>query len=520
MKTLFKKILAITLCFLMCVTVFVPSLAVEDEEYPIVLLGGFGDALVNAEGEQIYPTGIDLGDYLDKVLPSCTEQLLRAYMTDEWTDYADEFTKAVLGIFEGFQVSGEGVVTDGSHAKFSWTTDTLLKKTSGYEMEDYFFEYDWRVSCYDIADKLAEYIDDVLEVTGEKKVNLVGRCLGVNIALCYFEVYGTDKINTFVSHVGGPEGNGFVSAMFKGDFCFDEEGADNFATSYLNNYGLLDDPAMDSLLGAFVSLINDVKLLGLGTGAIEEIYSHIKVDAMPDLIRHSFGSFAAIWDCVLPEAYEQAKDFVFNTPELKEEYAGMLAKTDRYNYTIKNNVRELLKKYSEEINIEVIAKYNSDNYPFFEDCNVQSDGLVEVELSSYGATTVNMGETLSDSYIKERTQEGFGKYISKDKIIDASTCLFPEHTWFFRDIEHRNWAKSIDDVITQIIRSNGEMTVEDYPQFSLYDYDSGELVPVMGVISATDDRWNAGFESVVIKFIMRLVAALPSIFNMILALFK
>lgn len=502
----FKKVLSLLLVSLMLTGLMIPSFAAEEkEEYPIIMVGGMRDDLVDAEGTKIYPSGMDMTSYLGDVLPGCMQDLIKAYFTDDWTDYGESFSAALKPVFEKIQVDGDGVIKDGSHAKWTWTKDTLCTKTSGYEMLDYAFEYDWRVSSYDVAEKLNEYIDAVLEVTGKDKVNLVGRCLGANVIMCYLDKYGTDKVNTLVMHVSGAEGNSFIGSLFSGDLSLDADSVDTFATSFSNNYDLIGDPALQELLMAFVSLMNQVKVLGIGTEAVEEIYSHLKEDYMPEMLRTSFGSFGTIWDCVAPEYYEAAKDFVFNTPELKEEYAPMLEKADKYNYEIKVNVRERLKEYAEKINIEVVAKYNCDIYPIFEGSKVQGDGLIELEKISFGATTVNMGETLSQEYIDERTQAGFGKYISKDNIIDASTCLFPEHTWFIRDVEHMNWLTCVDDFITEIIRADGEMTVSNSTQFLKYNSSNDSLEAVTEPITKAEDRWSADVDTVMVRFILNII---------------
>ncbi len=512
-----KKVISVLLCLILSFSTVSTALAAEkeSEEYPIITVTGMLHDIVDKEGKLIFPTTMDIGEHLKSILLPLTTKFIKAYATDNWNDYAEEFANAIEVVFSEIQLEGDNVIKDGSGSPFKWTKETLLNKTSDYGTLDYFFEYDWRVSSYDIADLLNDYINDILAVTGKKKVNLVGRCLGANVIMAYFETYGTEKINTYVSHVGGPQGNAVISSLFTGNLDLNPDNLDTFVTSYANNFSVFPDPALQALVAAFVSLINEVKLLGLGTDAIISIYNELKVTVMPRMLRNTFGSFATVWDCVNYGDYEEAKDFVFNTPELKKEYAGLLEKTDRYNENVKKNINSLLLKYSNDINIEVIAKYNSDIYPIFEGSERQGDGLIELENISYGATAVNLGETLSDSYIKEREALGYGKYISKDNIIDASTCLFPDHTWFIRDMEHRNWQQSVEDMILEIIKSDGKMTVftnEKYPQFIDYNHKTGELSPVTDLVPKEDDRWNRGFMQTIIMFFITLVEFIKSIF--------
>lgn len=520
MRKLAKKTLCLILTVLMAFSVmaFSASALYYDNEYPIVMVGGMRDDLVDAQGNTIYPSDVSLVEQFKSTFAKCTMEMIKAYGSGDWSKYADEFHDMIVPVFAAIQIDGDGVVKDGSHAKWTWTRETLLRKTSNYTMSDYAFEYDWRVSSYDVADILARYIDDVLYVTGKDKVNLVGRCLGSNIVMCYFEKYGTDKVNTFVSYVGGAEGNAMIGSLLTGNLALDSDHVSAFATSFSNNFGITGDPTLDGMLTAFVSLINQAELLGIGTGFVEEVYENIKYDFMPRTLRDTFASFGTLWDCCAPEYYEQAKDFVFNTPELKAEYAPMLAKADRYNTNIKTHVRELLKEYAKEINIEVVAKYNCDIYPIYEGCEVQGDGLIELERISYGAMTVNMGETLDEKYISQRKELGLDQYISADKIVDASTCLFRDHTWFIRDLEHMNWAESVDNYIVDIIRSDGKMTVfsdKNHPQYMQFDHNTGALSPVTDVISDSEDRWNGDLQSSILTLIFRILKLLPRFFNLI-----
>ena len=82
-----------------------------------------------------------------------------------------------------------------------------------------------------------------------------------------------------------------------------------------------------------------------------------------------------------------------------------------------------------------------------------------------------MGKTLSEEYLSDKDP----KYISPDKQVDASTCLFPEKTWFINCLKHSSYHDSLDELSDIILYSSEEVTVdtlEKYPRFLKFDYKS------------------------------------------------
>ncbi|MCQ2463789.1 MAG: hypothetical protein MJ177_10405 [Clostridia bacterium] len=74
-------------------------------------------------------------------------------------------------------------------------------------------------------------------------------------------------------------------------------------------------------------------------------------------------------------------------------------------------------------------------------------------------------------------------YISSDRIIDASTCMFPERTWFIKNRPHSNVSSPIDKMIVRICK-NTSFTVnsdEKYPRFM-------EWNDTEKILSALDDE--------------------------------
>ena len=74
-------------------------------------------------------------------------------------------------------------------------------------------------------------------------------------------------------------------------------------------------------------------------------------------------------------------------------------------------------------------------------------------------------------------------YLSKDNMVDASTCQYPDYTWFIKGCPHATYPKQIDDLFQSIFRSPTQYTVTsdpEYPQFLVFDKDAKTVSPVTG----------------------------------------
>ena len=93
--------------------------------------------------------------------------------------------------------------------------------------------------------------------------------------------------------------------------------------------------------------------------------------------------------------------------------------------------------------------------------------------------------TLGDSYTQAETNCGHD-HVSPENFIDASTCAFPEYTWFIKGNGHNDFEEDYCEFIEWAIRYDGQPTVwsdEKYPQFMEKD----GLIPVSPE-TVTDDR--------------------------------
>ena len=131
----------------------------------------------------------------------------------------------------------------------------------------------------------------------------------------------------------------------------------------------------------------------------------------------------------------------------------------------------LLKEIDSRMNIGVFARYNYQITPVIENWNVQSDMVIDTKFTSFGATCAPLGETLGEDYVQKKTTCGHN-HLSVDGVVDASTCLFPEYTWFIKDIQHSFGMREMEELRDLIFNSEKQVTVHDYekfPQFIKYN---------------------------------------------------
>ena len=130
---------------------------------------------------------------------------------------------------------------------------------------------------------------------------------------------------------------------------------------------------------------------------------------------------------------------------------------------------------------------------------------------SLGATCTTIDETFSAEYIAEAQAKGTDKYISKDLTVDASTCLFPDKTWFAKNLNHDDWPEEFHNLAIDFFNSDGTLTVWDEATFEQYvEYDAeGEFGEVT---DTSNSGWTKNKFAILAKFIRM-------IFDMIIAIF-
>lgn len=502
MKKILFKLFSILMCLVLVFTsVFcVQSFAQDDfcgTDFPVIYISGQGKNIVrvneSGETERLYPINIPVNDYLE-VAKNNIDVLAKALVTQEWTEFGNLIRDTMLPLFGKLALGKDGKPTDGSyceteHCNMHIDTTTVNGK---YGAEQFMFQYDWRLDPYDIADELHDYIELVLKETHSDHVGIASRCLGCCIATAYMEKYDGEHVTDFVLYASALNGVKRCSKLFAGDL-FLESGA---VERYVYDSSITPNEVYDELIKAFVSVFKSVYGIDLACWAFNNVWQDIYIDILPQILIETFGTFPGYWSMVSDEDYIRAKKNVFHNQDMTE-WAKLIKKIDNYHYNVQVKAPEFFKKFTEKgITVSNITKYGFQTVPLFDPPDLLADGVCSVYDASMGATASGINSVLSDEYISSSSS----RYISPDRQIDASTCLFPERTWFIKNILHNDFPAEINPLICAII-NNHDMTVdtnENFPQYMVYS--DNKLIPMTKENSQTDKYKHSLFDALLTIF--------------------
>ncbi len=524
-----KKIIAVILTALMvCTSVpfFASAVQNEHEKCPVIFIAGSSVDLVDGDQNPI-STGFDVltdddeGDGITKekiiettmniLLPFVTEGLPK----DEWDNYGKALYEEFAPIFEESQLDGDGNPKFGtgvSKAEIKRWDDNALKNhgADGYfGMRDYDFRYDWRLSPYDHIDRLHEYIKTIIKTTGCDQVALVGRCLGGNIITAYLEEYGDERlVKKVVYDEVMSNGSVTINDSFSGKIEFSDKHIQAYVaeSEYFGEYNVGIDLAdindlFIEIVDRTVDLLTQIGVVDSVTGGLEVLYERLYTAFMPAMLRATgLGTWPSYWSSICDADFDTALNLIFGEEgsESREENAGLISKI---NY-IRNHIvkpRELAgdanlyKKFVNEYGVEiaVIAGYGLVNPPIVESYDANGDCTVDTKNSSFGATVAGVFDTLSDEYIESRIAEGYGDYISPDKKVDASTCLFPDTTWFIKNKHHDTFDQVVRlaEYFTQYKDVNANSNSKNIARFQIVDVNDPDKAVNMTEDNCADGPW-------------------------------
>lgn len=533
MKKAISFILVLTMIFLAampCAFAAESTVAPEDKN-PIIYVRGNGNPIYDTYGYQSFPMSLDTDELIMSLVEPLSDEFLRAVTLGKWDEYYDAFEIEFAKFFEGCALDENGNIANNSGIANACYDTNNTNMNSDYinadgnsDLFDYVFWYDWRLDPFEIADQLDDYIEHVRKATGAEKVSLVGKCLGGSFVLAYLAKYGGDKLRrvAFDCTTGG--GCEEASDLYSGKAYIDFEAMEreHIDSDYLE-YKDEDEKIVDDFVEASLDLINEGDRLKLTEKAINGIYKLLSDELTPRLCMASYGRWPGYWTNIKKDSYEDAKRIMFygKVPENAEKYKGLIEKLDRYDKEVRQRIPELLKSIEAQgVDFGVLAKYGYQISPMIQSRDMLGDALVSLEAATFGATCSLVDETLSEDYIAKQQKAGLGKYISPDKQVDSSTCVFPNATWIIKGMAHENWATCNDDLIYAVCTSKEPITIdtfEQYPQFMVYNYMDDNIYPM------TEDnndvtKWDA--QDISTHSIQKFFDALKAWFEALIALIK
>lgn len=499
MKRIISAILCIALLASAVFCVAPASAAGEGLDVPLIYIQGQGASLYRnpntPQEEQIFPIQIPEG-YIEEKIDIFLPVFAKAFFTQEWDEFCVVLTDIIVPLFEDLKLDKNGEASDGSGVKWTFSESTLTdRQVNGkYHVFDYEFEYDWRIDPWQTADILHEYVQAVKKVTGKEKVSLLGRCLGANIVSAYLTKYGDEHIDEVIFYASAAHGVEMASKCYTGELFLESDGIERFVYD-LELFEDDQDNVYDRLLEGFVTALNKTYGLDVLCWAVNNVFEDIYLDIMPPVMSETFGTFPGYWSMVNEEDFEKAKATIFYGSE-PGEYDGMIAKLDNYHNKVKLGQDDVIRSMSNNgIEFSNIAKYGLQLYPVANSNNYVSDNTCDVNAASMGATASDIEGVLSDEYIEQAKKNGTFKYISPDRQIDASTCMFPDSTWFIKDITHQDFPDYVNNLMVLIL-NNDDFTVFDsptFPQYMVYDKENRIVVPMTEENMNTTEEWKTNY---------------------------
>lgn len=484
-----KKFISIVLTFVIVFSLSASVLATSEKCHcgvlPVVYVPGFGEPIYRNPGTEnevsVFPPETDA---ILKAVPDILKALgavLVAKDYDAFGTYAIDAADKIL--------SEAGCNTDGTSKENIGIDPCTLPgedrhKTAVYAFDnnevenesEFRYTYDWRLDPIDNAKGLQEYIKQVKKFTGHNKVILASHSQGNTVVASYLHLYGNNGIEKIVFLSPAYQGLSLVGALLSRT-CTVEGKEDAVAEFVMGIMGYEDITAQ--LVGAIISILNDYGITGNLLGFVEKILDEQLDRIFDDYLIDVMGTMPGVWSFVPDEYYEAAKKASFRD---LDKYDELEKKVDYYHYNVQCELTSLINNAKKNGTAVVSALgYDISSIPVTAEKENHSDFLIDTKYMSIGANVAEIGETLSDDYKQKNTSCGHN-HVSPDNVIDASTCAYPEHTWFIKGNPHNEFVDPYREFITWLILSDGQPTVhseDKYPQFM--EIKDGKLVPVEGV---------------------------------------
>ncbi len=471
-----KKFLAIILAVIISICGLLPCVAADVGacncgQSPIIYVAALGSGYVfldkDTENERTLFRP-DIADVLNDFTPllGAAADLIS---TKNYDKFGDVLISCVNASFGMLALDNEGK----SHERV--TSEEFHPDTADHGDEySYYFGYDFRLDPVENAEKLHTFIQEVKELTKHDTVRFRASSMGGVVTLSYIKLYGTKDIENIIFQNCPLQGTAVAGELYNGLFEINKDALVRYAEGAL--------PSMDSdFLGAILySLIEMLDAAGLWSdilGMADGIILNLKDRVFEEALIPIFGTMPGIWSFVPDEYYETAKTFMKLD---KSTHSILLDKLDFYHYDVQQDAGKLLRNaQAEGTNIYIIAGYNVQRTPLVTAYKNTSDGTVDTQYASLGATCAYIGEYLPDDY--KQAQHTDKRYMSPDRMIDASTCLLPECTWFVKNMLHSTTHSGHGIMYGIFHTSKTQITVfdlEEYPQFIKNDTVHESFIPV------------------------------------------
>ena len=515
----FKKALSIVLSIVLVISAIIcvpvhASDSASGTDIPLIYVAGQGTPLYkideNGNRVKIYPVTIPDG-FIENAVKENIGIFAKAVITQQWEEFGAAFHDILAELYGPLALDENGEPKDGSTNYSKWQEQYYDPNpvNGKYPTERYTFFYDFRLDPYKVADDLHNFIKSVMASTGADHVALLGRCLGGCMTAAYMDKYDGEYVSDYIQYCTALDGATICSKLFAGDIYLDADGIERF----IYDFELSAEQVTNDLIQSFITLFNKTYGLDIACWSVNNVWDNIYLDILPNTLLDTFGTWPGYWSMVSSEDYDRAKDNIFHNADM-DKWGGFVDMIDRYHYNVQEKVPENFKRYAESgIDIFNISKYGLQTIPVSAPSDIISDCTCELGQSSLGATTATLKTTFSDEYIENAKLNGTDKYIAPDRQVDASTCLFPDRTWFIKNLTHKEFPLEVNNIFDLMINEDN-FTVdsnEKYPQYLVYN--NGVISTMTSENQDTTQRYYTTFGDALRIFMKSLFTILTNLIN-------
>ncbi len=462
------------------------------------LLDVFSDVSCNPDGTMKEGTGgkydnsLGLDENLDPVPPKEEEPVVPE---ENFITKVNGFFNQVSEKVNGFMgMIGDAIApSEPEVPEEPSEEEEFVDPKYGYE-HTYSFHFDWRKDMHTLAGELHDYIQRVKKITGSDKVAITAFSQGNCVVMTYlYEYYYNetdpekrDDIHAVVFMCGAMNGVAACEDPISGNIGIDSLSLLRFLKTAFNGSGIYYLFEMLYAVGLFDALVD-----------IVNEYLDQRLDAAVDpYLLETFGAIPGFFAMMSPERYAQAEAFLYGTPERQEKYAGMLEKNRYYHDEVQANMTNIIDSLmADGKNVGIIAEYGYPMAPFTTNNDRMTDFSICTSAESFGATCSDVDGILGLDYTQAEMCSCGGDHVSADLQIDASTCAYPDITWFGKNLKHDGARRYWGHLINLVIYSEKQITVWDYdalPQFMI-NYNDECLIPL-----TSDGTYAVPFESTLV----------------------
>lgn len=507
-----KKLISVLLATVMLFAVMAPMASANDglEKTPVIYIRGNGEALYNDDGTPLKATLEDIslggdgeGEGISKdVIVETAVNILKPFVLegmlfDKWDNYGQALYDEISPLFENAELDYDGNPKNGSGAAPSaidFCDNQLAHSAWEYNNNhEYPFTYDWRLSPYDLIERLDNFVNNIIKATGKTQVSIYARCLGGGLLMAYLDYLDEKgdlgKIkNVLFCDVLSNEAT-VISKAFSGQVEFNAKlveryaGQLDFCGRTNQGVGFVFSDLLNEIVTKTMDFFNQINVTDKALDEVEVLYEKLYKALIP-AVCHASGMATQVnyWTCVSEEDMDAALDLIFceEGSEVRTKYAGLISKIEKYREKVGSDLDGFYDMLDENrIHYGFVAKYGFINAPFTKDADLPSDALVSLTHAAYGATTAPIGETLPESLISQRVAEGKGDYISADKMVDLSTARSPETTWVFKNAHHNTFTE-YTNLIYAFLRGTDETvdTLTGGVHYMVFDNNTKTYAPM------------------------------------------